>query len=133
MLAPTRVGLAVAAVAVLPVWAPPVAAAEIAKDPFVLQVSPAGNDRWSGQLAEANPSHTDGPLATPQRARDVLRERRRAGILAGAAEVRLHGGRYRLSEPLVFTPEDSGPTTWAAVPGETPVLSGAVDTMDRMS
>jgi hypothetical protein len=94
--------------------------------PLVLHVSPDGNDRWSGQPAEPNTSHTDGPLATPQRARDVLRERRREGASLAAAEVRLHGGRYRLSEPLVFTPEDSGPTTWTAAPGATPVLSGAV-------
>jgi hypothetical protein len=41
-------------------------------------------------------------------------------------EVRLHTGRYRLFAPLTFTPEDSGPITWGAAPGETPVLSGAV-------
>jgi hypothetical protein len=126
MLAPARVVLAAALVAALPAWAPPVEAADVAAAPLVLHVSHAGNDRWSGHLAEANPSRTDGPLATPQRARDALRERRRAGPLPAAVEVRLHGGRYRLSEPLVFTPEDSGPITWAAAPGETPVLSGAV-------
>jgi hypothetical protein len=94
--------------------------------PFVLHVSPAGDDHWSGRLAEPDAKLTDGPLATPQRARDLLRERRRAGTLPAAVEVRLHAGRYRLSEPLVFTPEDSGPVTWTAAPGEAPVLSGAV-------
>jgi hypothetical protein len=122
---PTRFGLALALVAVLPASAPPVAAAEVASDPLVLHVSPAGDDRWSGTLARPNAARSDGPLATPARARDVLRERRRAGALTGPAEVRLHRGRYRLSRPLLFTPEDSGPVTWAAAPGETPVLSGA--------
>ena len=62
MLALTRGGLAVALVAVLRAWSPPVAAAEVAGDPLVLHVSPAGNDRWSGQLAEAERrSHRRAP------------------------------------------------------------------------
>jgi len=40
----------------------------------------------------------------------------------------LHGGRYELSEPLTFGPKDGGsakvPVTWAAAPGERPVISG---------
>jgi hypothetical protein len=97
-----------------------------ASEPLVLHVSPAGDDRWSGLRAEPDARRVDGPLATPQRARDVLRERRRAGDLQRGAEVRVHGGRYRLAEPLVFTPEDSGPVRWTAAAGERPVLSGAV-------
>jgi hypothetical protein len=103
-----------------------IATAVSAEETLVLHVSSAGDDRWSGERAEPDPDRTDGPLATPQRARDVLREGRRAGTLPAAVEVRLHGGRYRLSEPLVFTPEDSGSVTWKAAPGEAPVLSGAV-------
>jgi len=106
--------------------APAGVAAQTAPATLVLHVSPAGDDRWSGERAEPDASRTDGPLATPQRARDLLRERRRGGTLPAAVEVRLHAGRYRLSQPLVFTPEDSGPVTWVAAPGETPVLSGAV-------
>jgi hypothetical protein len=110
----------------LMVSGPGAPAADTPPATLVLHVSPAGDDRWSGQVPEPNPARTDGPLATPQRARDLLRERRRAGAAPGPVEVRLHGGTYRLSEPLVFTPEDSGPIAWAAVPGEAPVLSGAV-------
>lgn len=126
MVALTRMARAAALVSGLCVPALAVAAAETAGRPFVLHVSPDGDDRWSGQRAEPDATRTDGPLATPQRARDVLRERRRGGGSPAVAEVRLRGGRYRMSEALVFTPEDSGPTTWVAAPGETPVLSGAV-------
>ena len=35
-------------------------------------VSPAGDDRWSGRLAEPNAAHNDGPFATLARARDAL-------------------------------------------------------------
>jgi hypothetical protein len=107
------------------VLAAPARPAGALAEALVLHVSPAGNDGWSGQLAEPNADRTDGPLATPARARDVLRERRRAKSLSGPAEVRLRGGRYRLAEPLVFTPEDSGDVLWTAAAGESPVLSGA--------
>jgi hypothetical protein len=40
-------------------------------------VSPSGNDAWSGSLAEPNAGRTDGPVATLERARDAIRERRR--------------------------------------------------------
>jgi len=112
--------------AVLLALGPPKADASDTADTLVLHVSPVGNDCWTGLRAVPDALRADGPLATPQRARDVLRERRRAGTLRGPAEVRLHTGRYRLAEPLVFTPEDSGPITWTAAPGESPVLSGAV-------
>ncbi len=105
---------------------PVASAADAPSRTLLLHVSPAGDDRWSGRLAEPDATRTDGPLATPARARDLLRGRRRAGLLTGAVEVRLHAGRYRLPEPLVFTPEDSGPVTWTAAPAEAPVLSGAV-------
>jgi hypothetical protein len=39
-----------------------------------LYISGRGRDNWSGKLAEPNRTGTDGPLATIQRARDVVRE-----------------------------------------------------------
>lgn len=36
-------------------------------------VSPKGNDNWSGQLADPNPSGTDGPFSTLQRAQKAVR------------------------------------------------------------
>lgn len=91
-----------------------------------LYVSPQGNDQWSGMLAVPNAEGTDGPLATIAGARDVVRRRKEAGELAGPVTVWLRGGRYPLAAPLVFGPEDSGPITYAAYPGEEPVLDGGV-------
>ena len=73
-----------------------------------LYVSPAGNDAWSGRLPDANAEATDGPLATIARARDVVREWKLSGRLSRPVTVWLRGGRYAISAPLVFGPEDSG-------------------------
>lgn len=90
----------------------------------ILFVSTDGNDQWSGTLAEPNADRTDGPFATIGAARDVLRERKLTGRLAQGATVQLRGGRYALSEPILFGPEDSGPITYTAYPGEQPILDG---------
>lgn len=87
-------------------------------------VSPQGNDRWSGRLAEPNADRTDGPLATPGKARDLLAAARQQGDLAGPVTVWLRGGRYPLTVPLTFTPDHSWPVTYAAYAGEQPVLDG---------
>ncbi len=100
--------------------------AAVAAAPAVFYVAPAGNDAWSGTLPAPNGAKTDGPFATPQRARDAAR----AAKVTGAAPCRvvLRAGTYALAEPLVLGPEDSGtpeaPVTWEAFPGEKPVLSG---------
>ena len=39
-------------------------------------VSPAGNNQWSGSLAQPNAQGTDGPVATLDRARDILRQKK---------------------------------------------------------
>jgi hypothetical protein len=54
-------------------------------------VSPSGNDAWSGSLPEPNAGRTDGPVATLERARDAIRERRKAG-LAEPVTVFIHAG-----------------------------------------
>ena len=82
-----------------------------APSPLVLSVSPAGDDAWSGNLAEPNANRTDGPVRTLQRAQALAREalRSMAGSAARTAvHVRIAAGNYRLTEPLVFTPADSG-------------------------
>jgi hypothetical protein len=89
-----------------------------------LYVSPQGNDRWSGRLPEPNTAGTDGPLATLAKARDAVRELKQAGKLPGPITVWLRGGRYPITKPVEFTPVDSAPVTYAAYPGETPVLDG---------
>ncbi len=91
-----------------------------------------GDDAWSGALPEPNADDTDGPFATPGRALDALRQRKREGHVGGTVFVR--GGTYYLTEPLIFTPEDSGteerPVRFEAYPGETVLLSGGRPIMD---
>ena len=36
-------------------------------------VAPNGNDAWSGKLPAPNADRSDGPVATPARARDLVR------------------------------------------------------------
>ena len=93
-----------------------------APDAGVFHVATNGKDAWSGTLAAPNADKTDGPFATVARARNAVRDLKRQPGGAPASVV-LHGGTYALAEPLVFTPEDSN-ATYAAAPGEQPVLSG---------
>jgi hypothetical protein len=84
-----------------------------------IHVSPAGNDAWSGQLAQPNAQGTDGPVTTLERARDLLRKSQsREGSRVVVAE-----GRYQLERPFVLTPADSG-VVYEAAPGARPVFSG---------
>ena len=50
----------------------------------------------------------DGPLKSLQAARDAIRALKAKGPLAEPVRVVVADGVYRMSEPLVFTPEDSG-------------------------
>ncbi len=86
-------------------------------------VAPSGSDRNPGTLAS--------PFQTVLRARDAVRSLRAgAGQLSDSVIVRLHGGRYRISSPLLFGPEDSGtplsPTVYAAYNNERPLISGGL-------
>jgi len=89
-----------------------------------IYIAPNGNDTWSGALPK--PKDGDGPVATIARAQELVRARRLSQ--AGPITVLLRGGTYRISEPLTFGPADSGsraaPITWAAYPGEKPIVSG---------
>ena len=104
------------------------AASITAAEKLTLYVSPSGNDAWSGQLGEANAAGSDGPLATIEKARDLIRESKAAAPLTKPVTVSVRGGVYRLAEPLEFTAADSGtkecPVTYQAYPGENPVISG---------
>jgi parallel beta-helix repeat protein len=80
-------------------------------------VAPNGSDLAAGAQA--------APFATLAHARDVLR----AAKPTLPATVYLRGGTYFFKEPIVFTPADSGtaaaPITYAAYPGEEPIITGA--------
>ncbi len=84
-------------------------------------VSPSGNDR--------NPGTLNKPFASLARARDAVRELKRSQAEKSVL-VLLRGGTYYISDSLVFKREDSSPDgsaiTYAAYPGETPVLSSGV-------
>lgn len=92
--------------------------------PLVLHVTTNGSDNASGAITRRA---GDGPLATLGAA---LRKARAAKSPDGIT-IFLHGGVHRLTEPIVFTPEDSGasagkPFTIAAFGQDRPVLSGGV-------
>ena len=97
-------------------------------EPLALHVAPNGNDAWSGRLAAPNADATDGPLATLERARDELRQRRRTGGVTDGAALLVRAGEYELTKPFQLTAEDSGtaaaPIVYRAFPGEKPVLFG---------
>lgn len=82
-------------------------------------VSPGGDDAHAGTAEQ--------PFATLSRAREAVRQRIDAG-LQGDVTVLIHGGTYRIDEPLVFGPGDSGTEehaiVYAAAPGEDVRISG---------
>ncbi|MBN2377448.1 MAG: right-handed parallel beta-helix repeat-containing protein [Sedimentisphaerales bacterium] len=82
-------------------------------------VSLSGNDNWSGRLANANPTKTDGPKATLPAALDALRK------VADAQPQRmvLMAGEYFLEKPLLLNPSDNGLEITAA-PQQSVVLYG---------
>jgi hypothetical protein len=89
-------------------------------DPDVLYVAPNGNDLWSGTLPAPNATNTDGPFATPGRARDAARLRTRTG---GHPSVIFREGSYLFTASLTFDSTDSGvqghDVVWSAYPSET--------------
>ena len=94
-------------------------------------VSTRGDDRWSGTVPAPSGKEArdaDGPFATLTRARDAIRDLKARGGIDGPVDVLVLGGTYRFGEPLVLEARDSGtpehPVTYAAFPGERPVLSG---------
>ncbi|MDQ8179560.1 right-handed parallel beta-helix repeat-containing protein [Pelagicoccus sp. SDUM812005] len=92
-------------------------------------VATDGSDRWSGRLASPNADRSDGPFASLSRARDAVRELKKAK--GGDILVSIRGGEYRLDETVVFGLQDSGrgaaTVTYAAYSGETPVFRSSVE------
>jgi len=105
-------------------------AMETSAVPVAFYVSPDGDDSWSGKLPASNSEQTNGPFATLEKARDAIREMKKAqgGQLNQPVIVYVRGGACFLNETLTFTPEDSGsedcPVTYASYPGEEAVISG---------
>ncbi|HID07454.1 MAG TPA: right-handed parallel beta-helix repeat-containing protein, partial [Armatimonadetes bacterium] len=97
-------------------------------DAIKFYVAPNGNDNWSGRLPQPNAQGTDGPLASLKGARDAVRRLKAKQGLTKPVRVIIADGKYTLTEPLTFTPEDSGtercPISYEAAPGAKPIFSG---------
>jgi hypothetical protein len=94
-------------------------------------VSTEGNDTWTGRLAAPKTDRSDGPFATLRRARDAVRSLLRSEPCDITVQIR--GGIYSLTETLVFSWQDSAgdhTVTYAAFPGEKPVLRSGVPIRD---
>lgn len=76
------------------------------KSASVYFVSPKGNDRFTGTLAEGN--GVDGPFATLRGAFEMLRGLKARGPLSGPVTIVVKSGNYFLGDTFVFSPEDSG-------------------------
>ena len=78
--------------------------------------------------ADANPGTEARPFATLTRARDAIRELKKAAPLSEAVTVYLRGGAYELPQGIKFETRDGGsaaaPITYRAYPNETPILYG---------
>ena len=87
-------------------------------------VSPEGNDAWSGKLPAPNAANNDGPVATPGRARDLVRALKTAGESARPDPRRAPRGNVlpeRMLDPLArrFGDRES-PGDLGSVPGRAP-------------
>ncbi len=72
-------------------------------------VSPQGQDRWSGRIANPLADGTDGPLATLAGARDAVRRRKaQSGLPSGGLTIRIAAGLYELDDTLTLDAADSG-------------------------
>jgi hypothetical protein len=93
-----------------------------------IYLAPDGSDNWSGRLAQPNVARTDGPVATLEQARDLLRRQKNDAGLKELARVVVAGGTYALTAPFTLTPQDSGTQqfgiTYEAAPGAKPVFTG---------
>ncbi|HTL29975.1 MAG TPA: hypothetical protein VL282_12170, partial [Tepidisphaeraceae bacterium] len=85
-----------------------------------IYVATNGNDKWTGASPEPNFLKTDGPVATLERARDLLRKR-------GGGTVYIRGGTYTRKQTFELGEEDGAsdlPVVYRAYPGEHPIFSG---------
>lgn len=97
--------------------------------PVTVYVAGNGNDGWSGRRQQPNAEGTDGPLASLDRARDVVRALKKAsGLPEGGVTVEVVGGVYELGKAFDLGGEDSGadgaPVVYRAAAGQDVRLIG---------
>ena len=91
-----------------------------------LHVAPDGNDAWSGEAERPNVMNTDGPLASLQGARDVVRKLKAAGQ-RDEIIVQFQPGTYFQAAPVSFDATDSGAQNmvqYRATPGTVRITGG---------
>jgi len=93
--------------------------------PFVIYLDPKGVE--ANGIGAPFGIGRDAQVTTLARAQALVRKARKL-YPSRPIRVMLRGGRYELSETLVFGPQDGGTeaasVVWSAAPGEKPVISG---------
>ncbi len=91
-------------------------------------VATDGNNAWSGRLPAPNASHSDGPFASLERARDEVRKFKSAGPLQTDVTINVRSGIYFLPHTLRLEAQDSGtaahPVVYRGYQEERPILVG---------
>jgi len=94
----------------------------------IFYVAPNGDDSWSGRIAAPNASRSDGPLASLEGARNVVRKLKQTNGLTSPVRIIVKNGFYQLRNTFVLSLEDSGtkayPVTYEAAKGAHPIFSG---------
>ncbi|AMV36758.1 right-handed parallel beta-helix repeat-containing protein [Planctomyces sp. SH-PL62] len=97
-------------------------------EPLKVYVSNRGDDAWSGRIADPKPGGGDGPLATLEKARDVVRGLKTLPEAREGIEILIRDGAYPQARTLRFDREDGGsaaaPIVYRAFPGERPIIRG---------
>ena len=98
-----------------------------ARDSVVFYVAANGNDSWSGKLTAPNTIKNDGPFASLQHARDIVRKSLAVGL---RPSVRIRQGIYRFDSTLLLDSRDSGsqdrPVKWSAYKDESVRFMGGI-------
>jgi hypothetical protein len=105
------------------------AAAEHRAPGTTIYVAPNGNNQWSGRLPSPNPSLTDGPVATLDHARAVMRRMLQSTMgQEDTLAVVIRGGTYPCPTTLRLAHQDGGtanaPVLWTNFRGEKVRLIG---------
>ncbi|MFC1724302.1 right-handed parallel beta-helix repeat-containing protein [candidate division KSB1 bacterium] len=99
--------------------------------PGIYYISPEGNDEWSGMRSKPNWDDTDGPFATLEKAKEVIRELKKSGKYPiDGVSVNIKGGIYSILKTFGLEKEDSGkpnaPVVYRPYENEDVMIIGAL-------